>query len=136
MVVYHETASGALCSELRVVDDLTTCKKAAEALGYQFKTTEDEAGWPKGCYKSGGKVFFNQHVHGSVNINAAQICKDRGKGLRFFLTSIYLLTQSLKYIHGSSHLILNIFHRKNNHINNPKDHSNNPKDHNNYPENR
>ena len=86
--VYNKTASGALCSELRVVDDLTTCKKAAEALGYQLKTKEDEAGWPRWCYVSGRVVFFNQHVNGSANINAAQICKGQGKGLRFFLTYI------------------------------------------------
>ena len=81
-VGFHETEAGKLCSVdgLRAVDDLTTCKQAGEALGHQFKRTEDEAGLPKGCYTGLSKtVYFNQHVHGSANIFASQICKDTGK---------------------------------------------------------
>ena len=64
---------------LLAVDDLTTCKQAAEAVGHQFRATEDLANWPKGCYEASSDVYFNQHVHGSANIFASQICKDTGK---------------------------------------------------------
>ena len=75
------------------MDDLTTCKKAAEFFGYQFDSTEEEAGYPKGCYALfDADVYFNQHIDGSKHRDASQICKPIGKGLRSFLTSIYLLS--------------------------------------------
>ena len=68
------------------------CKEAADLLGYQFESTEVEAGWPKGCYAGEVGVYFNQHIDGSKNNGARQICKSIGKGLRSFLPSMYLLS--------------------------------------------
>ena len=70
---------------LLAVDDLTTCKQAAEAFGHQFRGTEDLAIWPKGCYEASSDVYFNQHINGSARSNAAQICKDDGRWIGLFL---------------------------------------------------
>ena len=77
------------------VDDLTTCKEAAEVLGHRFKFSEEEAGWPKGCYAvavGSRNVYFNQHIDGSKNYLARQICESIGKGSHSFLTSMHLLS--------------------------------------------
>ena len=75
------------------MDDSATCKKAYEVLGYYFYSTEEGAEWPKGCYvDSFDEVYFNQHIDGSKNDGARQICKSIGKGLRSFLPSMYLLS--------------------------------------------
>ena len=50
------------------------CKEAAEKLGLDFESTDDVAGWPKGCYDNNGDVYFNQHISGSNNHFARQIC--------------------------------------------------------------
>ena len=79
---------------------MTECKEFEEAYGYPTVVgvdtytiqTEDVPDWPKGCYDiDGNGVVFNQHDIGSANIYAAQICKDGGKGMRSFLTSMHLL---------------------------------------------
>ena len=74
------------------MDDLATCKYAAEIFYYQWHGAQDEAGWPKGCYAEYNGVRFNQHTDGSKNNRARQICKPTGKELRCFLTSMYLLS--------------------------------------------
>ena len=92
-IEYFLTEKNKLCSENGniAVDDFTTCKKAARNLGYPFGGAEDLAGWPKGCYASGGEfVYFNKHIYGSKNDRARQICDRKGKGLRSFsLLCIY-----------------------------------------------
>ena len=84
------------CSETGdiAVEDLTTCKEAAEKLGLQFKGTENRADWPKGCYKY-GSIRFNQHRYGSFRYGGNQICK--GMSLRSFLTSMHLLLIFIYY---------------------------------------
>ena len=94
MVEYFLATNGKLCTEPGdiAVEDLTTCKEAAEKLGLQFKGTENRADWPKGCYKY-GSIRFNQHRYGSFRYGGNQICKGFGKGmsLRSVLTSMHLL---------------------------------------------
>ena len=62
------------------MDALKTCKEAAADLHENFIKTKDDADWPKGCYLSDG-VFFNEHLTGSSNHDARQICNPRGKRL-------------------------------------------------------
>ena len=77
------TSEDRLCSHNGdiAVDDLKTCKEAADELGKPFKITEDKDKpdeMPNGCYLS-GEVYFNQNASGSSNYNARQICQPRGK---------------------------------------------------------
>ena len=76
---YFLTAGNQLCSDTKAiaVNDLKTCKKAAKNLKQNFNTTVDRADWPRGCYLS-GTVDFNQHLTGSSNYAARQICNRRG----------------------------------------------------------
>ena len=104
-VTYFAAIQGKSCSETGdiAIEDSTTCKEAAEELGYTFKETEDDADWPKGCYyyrSSGwGTVRFNRHTHGGWIYNARNICKGSVKGMSLtsFVTSMRLLL-SFSYI--------------------------------------
>ena len=57
-------------------------------IGFEFKETIDDFRSPKGCYALGGGVRFNQDVKGSTNSQAREMCKQTGKGLSYFATSI------------------------------------------------
>ena len=96
MVEYFLATNGKLCTEPGdiAVEDLTTCKEAAEKLSHPLPETENVANWPKGCYLfKNGRVWFNEHTHGSQQNSTRQICKRfvKGMGLRTFLTSMRLL---------------------------------------------
>ena len=67
------------------------CVGRSKVLGLEFKETIDDFQWTKGCYALSGGVRFNQDVNGSKNSQARQICKQRGKGLSSFPTSIPLV---------------------------------------------
>ena len=97
-VTYFAATKGGLCSETGDVDvkDSTTCKEAAEKLGYRWlKGTVDRADWPKRCvfdlYLGG--VYFNLHTHGKRNPYDRQICKsvEKGMSLTSFVTSMHSL---------------------------------------------
>ena len=83
---YFLTATNELCAEHDdiAVDNLSTCKEAAEELKLNFLRAENIGNYPKGCYESkglrraAGNVFFNQHSTGSRQSNARQICKAIG----------------------------------------------------------
>ena len=91
--IYFLSEIRRLCSETGdiAVEDLKTCKEAAEKLGFQFMKIHNTADWPTGCFKYGG-IRFNQHRYGSFRYGGNQICKGFGKGmsLRSFLTSMHL----------------------------------------------
>ena len=72
------------------VDNLSTCKEAAEELKLNFTRAENIGNYPKGCYVA-GDVFFNQHSTGSRQSNARQICKAIGKEKENSFTSHHLL---------------------------------------------
>ena len=44
--------------------------------------TETDALWPKGCYASGGAVFWNKHGSGQKNPIAREICFFEGKNFK------------------------------------------------------
>ena len=92
---YVLTANDRLCSETGdiVVDDIETCKKAAQELNKSFTERElAQKNWPKGCFLFlSESVYFNQHSTGSSNNRASQICKPKGMGLHSFLISMYQL---------------------------------------------
>ena len=84
---YFLTATNELCAEHDdiAVDNLSTCKEAAEELKLNFLRAENIGSYPKGCYEAislskrlAGNVFFNQHSTGSRQSNARQICKAIG----------------------------------------------------------
>ena len=61
-------------------------------LSYQFSTTEDEAGWPKGCYLADDhEVYVNMHGYGSAHVGARQICQATSKRSCSFLTCMHPL---------------------------------------------
>ena len=60
------------------MDDMNACKEAAKHLNHNFRITEKEADWPKGCYFA-NEIYFNPHLTGSSNNNSRQICKRRDK---------------------------------------------------------
>ena len=76
---YFLTATNELCAEHDdiAVDNLSTCKEAAEEMKLKFLRAENIGNYPKGCYLA-GNVFFNQHSTGSRQSNARQICKAIG----------------------------------------------------------
>ena len=100
-VTYFAATKGKLCSETGdiAIEDSTTCREATEELGYNFKETEDDANWPKGCYyyrNMGGRygwVWFNRHKHGKQLPTTRNICKRfvKGMSLTSFVTSVRLL---------------------------------------------
>ena len=81
---YFQTAVDKLCSEYRkiTVDDIKTCKEAAQELEKKFGGTAKEDNWPKGCYAYFDDIYFNQHSAGSSNNRARQICGFLGKRKR------------------------------------------------------
>ena len=83
VIRYVPTANDRLCSETGdiVVDDIETCKKAAQELNKSFTERElAQKNWPKGCFLFlSESVYFNQHSTGSSNNRASQICKPKGK---------------------------------------------------------
>ena len=101
-VTYFEATKGKLCSETGdiAIEDSTTCKEAAEELGYKFMTTEDYANWPKGCYLYYNRhlvrdaVWFNRHTHGKQLPNTRNICKGFVKGMSStsFVTSMRFIS--------------------------------------------
>ena len=86
MLGYFLTEKNTTClkSTGTLVDDLETCKKAVAIVKKNISTArfvnkEDDGDWPKGCYLySPDKVYFNDHLSGSSNERAQQICNLKG----------------------------------------------------------
>ena len=103
-VTYFAAIQGKSCSETGdiAIEDSTTCKEAAEELGYKFLATEDNANWPKGCYVYYNRnlvrdaVWFNRHTHGGWIYSARNICKGSVKGMS--LTSFVTSMRFISYI--------------------------------------
>ena len=78
---YFQTYCHGLCSDNGndVVDDIETCKEAAEELNLNFVRSKNDNNWPGGCTVEGRDVYFNEHSTGNLKTNVNQICKPKGK---------------------------------------------------------
>ena len=78
---YFITEATGLCSDTghMAVDDIDTCKEAAEELKRKFGGVEDSAIRLNGCHVHDNDVFFNQKSTGYGSWLASQICKPKGK---------------------------------------------------------
>jgi len=77
---YFITEATGLCSDTghMAVDDIDTCKEAAEELKRKFGGVEDSAIRLNGCHVHDNDVFFNQKSTGYGSWLASQICKPKG----------------------------------------------------------
>ena len=64
------------------ISELSECKRAALRLEKEFKSTETEAQYPKGCYMYRDKyIYWNTHSTGGKNKRSRVICKSSGNYL-------------------------------------------------------
>ena len=62
-------------SQFNVINDLDTCKTAADYYGKIFGGPETFNNYPNGCYyEKNGRVYFNLHLYGKTNQRAGPIC--------------------------------------------------------------
>ena len=85
--VFQEGKEGSDCSESNGenIANLSECKLAAAKLEKEFKSTEYDPLFPKGCYAyvnrvQASEVYWNEHSDGSKHRKASPICKVKFHG--------------------------------------------------------
>ena len=66
------------------INELTECRTAVNEIQHwepeaNFSGQESTPDWPKGCYISGEKIWWNSHGVGNPHECARQICKPKSK---------------------------------------------------------
>ena len=79
------------CSKVNgaAISDLSECKRAAMKLGKNFRLTETNPEFPKGCYAftagiHNSNVYWNEHSVGRKNRRASPICKNKVRQFSIF----------------------------------------------------
>ena len=96
MLGYFLTEKNKTCLESTgtLVDDLETCRTAVDFVKKNISTArfvdeEDDGRWPKGCYLANpDTVYFNNHLSGSSNEGARQICYLKGIAQYFHVVAL------------------------------------------------
>ena len=68
--------ANSLCHESNgvLIHDEETCSLAVSHISNQRPHVESESDWPRGCYITNERIYFNGHLMGSRNVRAQPVC--------------------------------------------------------------
>ena len=79
--IFFKTAQNGYCEDHQRASttDAASCRLAAAEMNkdveyIKFHGEETRPDWPKGCYTTGSRVFFNKHTEGARHSRAHHIC--------------------------------------------------------------
>ena len=90
---YFPSEKNGICSDMSVhsISNADECRKAIDEIQnwepeVTFSGEESSPNWPKGCYISGEKLYWNSHDVGEQHECARQICKPKSKLTKIVFT--------------------------------------------------